>query len=153
MHCLLNIHLLLLLCQYLGHKIIGFALLKPTVGLNKRLVALLVVLRDPGAQLWKANYNTQGSHQFESLGFTFLSVKWALPSAPASIPFWRLHSILWPICIWIANRSLPSSEHADHLSTSATQSVTSSSTSFLAFSALEVNILHFCCLLLLLWPY
>ena len=51
MHCLLNIHLLLLLCQYLGHKIVGFALFKPTVGLNKRLVALLVVLRDPGAEL------------------------------------------------------------------------------------------------------
>ena len=36
---------------YLGHKIVGFTLIKSTVGRNKRLEALLIVLSDPVAQL------------------------------------------------------------------------------------------------------
>ena len=44
------------------------------------------------------------------------------------------------LILCIANRSFPSSEHAVNLSTSATQSVTVSSRSFLAFRALKMNI-------------
>merc|ERR1711962_851866 len=37
--------------SYLGHKIIGFTLIKSTIGRDKRLEALLIVLSDPVAQL------------------------------------------------------------------------------------------------------
>ena len=41
------------LLVYLGHKIVGFTLIKSTVGGNKRLEALLIVLCDPVAKLTK----------------------------------------------------------------------------------------------------